>query len=222
MRARDSSRVDKSVSRDESITPPVAVRRIPALVHNCTSEREIDPPSMDPMSSSEPPSAYEAAVSSSVPPASKKASNWAPASSGPVSRLQVMVPSARDETTRPLVPTRLRCMRLTLPAASRPPEARLAGITLGPHELVGSRGARARAGTHGVSADLVKRTYSSYWTIAAQRRRPRCGLHRDHPDRHRARCLAVLPQGHHPHRAGVVPGAGGAARKAPGGTVRGT
>ena len=63
-----------------------------------------------PITASASPSPYTSAVSIRVPPASRKNLSWAAASSGSVSRPQVMVPSASRETASPLRPSGRCCM----------------------------------------------------------------------------------------------------------------
>ena len=92
----------------------VPVRReMPALVATTISSRATTSPIRLPMSSSEAPSPYPAAVSTSVPPASAKAISESRASCSSVSRPHVIVPSPSRDTLRPVAPTDRTCMRTT-------------------------------------------------------------------------------------------------------------
>ena len=95
-------------------------REMPALVASTTSSRATTSPSSEPTSSSDAPSPYPAAVSTSVPPASTNATSWSRASCSSVSRPQVSVPSPRRETLSPVLPTARCCMRPTVSGATRP------------------------------------------------------------------------------------------------------
>jgi len=70
------------------------------------------------MTDSAPPSPYDAAVSTSEPPASRNASSCAPASAASVSRLHDIVPRPNRDTSSPVVPARLLSMGPTLPACA--------------------------------------------------------------------------------------------------------
>src|SRR5256885_28817 len=99
------SRCPRELSRRRS-----RAGRSPAFVAISSSSRETALPSRPPMTVSASPSPYTSAVSSRLPPAATYVLSWAAASSGAVSRPQVMVPSASRDTRSPARPSGRCCM----------------------------------------------------------------------------------------------------------------
>src|SRR5680860_1102227 len=113
-RRSDDSNVESRKPREVFCSRPPRTRLIPAFVAMTISSRETTSPISEPISSSEAPSPYPAAVSIRVPPASANATNCSRASCSSVSRPQVSVPRPSRETLRPVRPTNLCCMEGTL------------------------------------------------------------------------------------------------------------
>ena len=84
--------------REALVTRSPVRREMPALVAITSSSRATTSPRSEPSSDSESPSAYPAAVSTSVPPASTNDSSCSRASCSSVSRPQVIVPRPSRET----------------------------------------------------------------------------------------------------------------------------
>src|SRR3990170_6320024 len=100
-RCSEPSSASSKPRRDVSTTRSPVRRDTPALVARTTSSRSTFEASSCPITRSDSPSPYPAAVSTRVPPASRNAEIWSAASCSSVSRPHVMVPSPRRLTFSP-------------------------------------------------------------------------------------------------------------------------
>ena len=176
---------------------------MPALVASTISSRATTSPISRPTSSSEAPSPYPAAVSSSVPPASAKEISWSRASCSSVSRPHVMVPRPSRETVRPVAPTARCFMRTNVVPLNRWVRPTSPTPKAG-DELLRRDHPRHRGRTHRVPARLEHRpSHDRREDSGPPGRRPGGDrLHRCHPDGCHPlgdRLLRTRHRQHHPH-----------------------